>query len=284
MARLATTYLLFSLLLQPSAVRAGQPSGPAASPDMELSFRNEHGYLIVVEGGIGNLDKLTFILDTGVTRSVISKRIADKLGLQRRPRLVLNFNQNVAVDEAVIPYLAFGPIQKTNVTAHVGRLDRYSDFARDVDAIIGMDFLNQTNFSIDFAAKKILFHPVDTHTGNPDTNCLVVKVEVQGNPVTLILDTGIEGIFLYEGRLTRRIPKLKMAGKIEEVRIGHRMRARQVTLPEVRFGSKLRDATVLLIADPTQVMPESIDGFMGLGPLNARRINIDTVGGTLSWE
>ena len=44
-----------------------------------IPFQLEGGFLIEVEGRIGQLEGLKFILDTGATHSVIDRRIADRL-------------------------------------------------------------------------------------------------------------------------------------------------------------------------------------------------------------
>jgi predicted aspartyl protease len=269
-------------------VRAQEMISATTPLEREISFRSAHGYLIVVQGQIGNLDKLSFILDTGTTRSMISRKLADNLGLERHPFQLLNFGKSVSVECAIVPIVRIGPIRKTNVQLVVLDLAHYSRFADNVDGIIGMDLLDRNNFTVNFAARKVLFNTVSPDAtmrpAQSQRNCVTVTIEIQGQPVTLVLDTGVQGILLFERRLYSRIPALRTSGPPAEANIGGLVRAKQVTLPDVHLGSRILRPDVLLIdAPPDGVLP-GIDGFLGTGPLMARRINFDFVTGTLRWD
>src|SRR5580658_4389574 len=68
--------------------------------DSSVSFDLVSGFEVVVQGQIGDLDGLRFILDTGSTYSSIDSRVADRMGLHRRPGNVFNFDRNLAVEWA----------------------------------------------------------------------------------------------------------------------------------------------------------------------------------------
>ena len=125
----------------------------------ELPFRLSSGYLIQVEGRIGEHTHLKFILDTGATISMVDQRIAQKLKLDAHPAQSFNFDRNLQWETATIPEVQFGPIRAANVAVLVGDLARYSEFAGKADAIIGMDLLNLSNLTIDFAAGNLIFDP-----------------------------------------------------------------------------------------------------------------------------
>jgi Aspartyl protease len=48
---------------------------------VEIRFKLYQGYIIVVQGSIGTLQKLNFVIDTGAVPSVVDPRVAQKLGL-----------------------------------------------------------------------------------------------------------------------------------------------------------------------------------------------------------
>src|SRR5208282_166553 len=84
-----------------------RPSVPAAVANDErgpkgIPFDLLDGFLIAVEGRIGPLEHLKFILDTGVTRTVLDRKVADRLHLACLPREVLNYNRAVTVEWATI--------------------------------------------------------------------------------------------------------------------------------------------------------------------------------------
>jgi predicted aspartyl protease len=253
-----------------------------------LPFRFSEGYLIMVEGQIGTQTNLKFILDTGATISIVDRRIADKLKLPCHPAESLSFDRKLAWQSTTVPEVQFGQVKTKNIRMLVGHLGEYSEFAKKADAIIGMDLLKLINFSIDYDLKKIIFQ---THqrehipaSGEPLSECLILEVQVQGHPVRLIVDSGFPGLLLYEERLLKHIPALRIAGRPTGVSIGGRLQAKHAVLPDVVFGARNEEVSVLLVKAPPPDAISGIDGIVGLAPLKARRINFDFVGKTLTWE
>jgi len=182
-----------------------------------IPFRLDNGFLILVEGRIGTQSNLRFLLDTGATISILDKKMAEKLKLvEFRPPESFNFGRKIAWQMSNVPGVQFGPIKASSVKMLVGHLAVYSEYARNVDAVIGTDLLKLCNFSIDYDSKKIIFYSCQQDysqpSGEPLSECLMVEVQVQGHPVRLIVDTGFSGLLLYEERLLKRIPALKTQG------------------------------------------------------------------------
>jgi hypothetical protein len=133
--------------------------------------------------------------------SVVDRRIADALKLQRSPVESLSFTRKVACEVTTIPEVQFGQVKAQNIRMMVASLAEYSEFAKKADAIIGMDLLNLNNFSIDYGARKIIFHSRQREytppSGEPLSKVLTLELRVQGHPVRLIVDTGFPGLLLF---------------------------------------------------------------------------------------
>jgi predicted aspartyl protease len=254
----------------------------------ELPFRLSSGYLIEVEGRIGSQNNLKFILDTGATISIIDERVAEKLKLKRQPAESFNFDRKLKWESATFPEVQFGPTHAANVVMLVGHLATYSEFAKNADAIIGMDLLKLSNVTIDFGAGKLIFHPTaqKSHLAaeDPMAECLMVELRVQGRPIHLIVDTGLPDILLFEERFRKRVPGLRTAGSIKSVTMGGRVQAKQATVPDVLFGKTNRDVSILFVPAPAANILPGIDGIVGITALKARRVHFDFAGKTLSWE
>jgi predicted aspartyl protease len=277
-----------SLFFPSSSQAAGQPRPSENGAGSELPFRLSSGYLIQVEGRIGDQTNLKFILDTGASISMVDQRIAQKLKLDAHTAQSFNFDRNLKWETATVPEVQFGSIRAANVAVLVGDLAHYSEFASKADAIIGMDLLQLNNITIDFAAGKLIFDPTAPTAyaagGDPMTKCLVVQLQVQDRPVHLIVDTGLQGIVLYEDRLRQSVPGLRTAGSIKNATMGGRVAVKQATLPDVVFGSRNRQVPVLLMPSPGADMLPGIDGIVGVAALQARRVHFDFSSKTLSWE
>ncbi len=283
----------FSCLSEPFlchriASKTNNPGPSENASGSQLSFRLVSGYLIQVEGRIGDQTHLKFILDTGATISMVGQRVAEKLKLDAHPAQSFNFDRNLQWATATLPEVQFGPIRAGNVAVLVGDLARYSDFAGKADAIIGMDLLQLSNVAIDFGAGVLIFDPAPQKAylagGDPMMKCLVVELQVQDRPVHLLVDTGMSGILLYEERLRKRVPSLRTAGSLKSATMGGRMPVKQATLPDVVFGHRTREVPVLLLPSPAADMLPGIDGIVGISALQARRVHFDFSNKTLSWE
>jgi predicted aspartyl protease len=281
--------LAFLSLFMPSPLQADDQSRPSESvPGSALPFRLSSGYLIQVEGRIGGQAHLKFILDTGASITIVGQKIAQKLKLDAHPAQSFNFDRNLRWETATLPEVQFGPIRAANVAVLVGDLARYSEFASKADAIIGMDLLQLSDVTIDFGIGKLIFDLTEPRTysagGDPMAQCLIVELQVQDRPVRLIVDTGLQGMVLYEERLRKSVPELRTAGSIKNATMGGRMQVKQATLPDVIVGNRNRQVPVVFLPSPAAGTLPGIDGIVGIAALQAHRVHFDFSRRTLTWE
>jgi len=267
-------------------------SCPEAETPKAIPFDLTHGFLIVVEGRIAGLDHLKFILDTGVTRSVLDQKVADKLHVPRHAKPVLNYNRRVTVEWATIPDLQFGPRHVINATVLVADLLDFSELASDADALIGYDLLSLGNFAIDYKARRVLFGQRQQGASSPSITPapdhlkqLTVELRVQGHPISLIVDTGLQGMVLFEDR----IPQLKFEGNIATVPFGRHLQAKSATLRDVNLGSNAlgsnnKDLRVFLLTGPPRDEVPGIAGYFGTALLNARWIEFNIADNSISYR
>jgi predicted aspartyl protease len=275
-------------LFFPSPLQANDQSSLPENAPGALPFRITSGYLIQVEGRIGDQTHLKFIVDTGASISIVGQRIAQKLKLDAHPAQSFNFDRNLQWETATLPEIQLGPIRASNVAVLVGDLARYSEFAGKADAIIGMDLLKLSDVTIDFGAGDLIFDRTEpriyTAGGDPMAQCLIVEFQIQDRPVHLIVDTGLQGMVLYEDRLRKSVPELRMAGSIKNATMGGRMHVKQATLPDVIVGNRNRAVPVVFLPSPAADTLPGIDGIVGITALQAHRVHFDFFRKTLSWE
>lgn len=98
MRRLAI-YFAVAMLLVPSSARTDDKGPAVAANDQEIPFELSHGFLIAVRGRLGPL--------AGTSRSVVDRKIAEKLDLQRHPSRLANFGHEASVEAGTFPEVQF---------------------------------------------------------------------------------------------------------------------------------------------------------------------------------
>jgi len=272
----------------PCLALAQQGDMPATIAGGELPLSLSNGFLIVVEGHIGSLSKLKFILDTGTTRSIVDRKVAEELQLPRYPRRMFDIDKFVDVDWAVFPEVQFGPVQVENASLSVADLALFSTLASHVDGLIGADLLSLNSFTIDYDQKKVVFRSLERAASDDlrklHPPLLTVGMQVQGQLVHLLVDTGFPEILVFEDRLLKRITQLKSEHATGEFSVAGRLLVRRVTLPAVQLGTTRASFRVLLAQGPPDKIMPGVDGLLGTAALKARRINVNFVTQTFDWE
>jgi predicted aspartyl protease len=278
---------IFILALSCSDVCRGQSSSAVrrSNDDYTVPFDLRHDFLVVVEGRIGPLEHRKFILDTGASTTLVSHAIASQLSLRRQKGTVVNYQRNVPIEWAIFPEVQIGPILATNMRLMVADLTRFSDFAQDVDAVVGLDLLSKfQSIQIAYQARTIRFRVYGNslRVTLPRANSFLVSVQVQNRWVRLLLDTGLQGVLLYEERLRNRLPDLEQTNRTQ-VRIGP-LSGHRVFLPGLRIGSEETKIPVYLIAGRTDAVPADIDGYLGPRALNTQWVELDFDHMVMRWQ
>jgi predicted aspartyl protease len=255
-------------------------------PDTSMAFDLVSGFEVVVQAQIGELSGLRFILDTGSSSSSIDRRVADRMGLHRRPGNVFNFDRNLAVEWTDVSDLRIGPIHVAAIPMIVTRLAGISEFTENADGIIGMDVLSRARkISIDYE-RRCIFFELDEGRGSvapATTKAFVVPVVIQGTSMRLLVDTGFRYVLLYKDRLRSAVPNLRTQGEARGGMIGH-LQVTQVNLPGVQIFGVGAVIPVLLLDGPGKTDPGDLDGFLGPASLHARRLELDFATKTLRWQ
>jgi predicted aspartyl protease len=253
--------------------------------DSTMPFELVSDFVVVVEGQLGELHGLRFILDTGSSHTVIDRQIVDRLGLQRHPQgEVMNFNRYIPVEWAEVPNLRFGPIRATALRVLVVNLAEQSEFAQGADGILGLDLLSRARkLAIDYEKRLVHLEVYpDGKEATPASNGFVVPVVVQGLPMRWLVDTGFRDILVYKESLRTGLSHLRTEGRPKKVAMGP-LKATQVNLPGIQiFG---RDAvTQVFLIDKPKPNSGAVDGYLGPAALHAKRLELDFAAMVLRWQ
>jgi len=239
-----------------------------------IPFELRSGFLVVVEGRIGSLTPVRFVLDTGTTHSIMDTKIAARLGLPRKKGLVANLDRRVHVSWTNVPELQVGPLKIKGARVMVTKLRQLTELAEGIDGVIGMDVLRMSRgITINFETMQVVFR-TDGRSEQTATGPLLVRLEVQGEPLRLVLDTGARDIFLYQNRVREHAHGLAWEHQAARTRAGW-MRVRITPRLGLRLGERELEGSGFLMEKAPSSLPAEIDGFLGLGVLNARYVELD---------
>jgi predicted aspartyl protease len=261
----------------------------ASDNQSEIPFRFYRGYMIVVHGSIGDLDKLNLLIDTGAVPSVVDQRVARKLRLEGRRERLSVFSRDVRAQRVALPELRLGPIRAQSLEVLVRDLSFISEeLGVRIDALVGLDVLGRSNFSIRYQPKKIAFGPVEPCDSAMEFQAgpgfAYVILRVQDQPVHLMVDTGSRDLVFFESRIRGRLSGLRVLGNKTSSNMGGEVRLSRVRLSDVRLGPmQLETQDAVLMAAPGGEVP-GFDGLLGVASLGLKRIDFDFQRRTISWE
>jgi predicted aspartyl protease len=227
---------------------------------------------------IGALQRETCVLDTGASRTLISDRLRDRLGLTPVARAAVVSSAGSATHDVVrLPALAIGTVTHAGLFATVVPADRLRAITPRAACVIGHDFLSAQDYTIDYARNRLTW----THSSGGDgTSTRIPLMDVQGRyvaelpqsddgaiAVRLVPDSGASDIVLFSQPSPPALPLLPLfvpaAGRLSAATGSRDVRA--VRIERLVIGEiELRDRLAFLVS-------RSVDqrtGAEGLLPLH----------------
>jgi hypothetical protein len=292
-------YLLSVALVLPqlcfSQIQSAQPTPnldlPVTTTHVEIPFKLYRDYLIVVQGSLGTLGRLNFLIDTGVNPTAVDRIIAKQLGLAGRAQTLALLDQDMAVRQVVLPSLQVGPIRAESLPGMIQDLSSLQEaLGTRIDAVIGFDVLSLSSFSIDYRTHKIVFGPIESlptavpfDTGPP---VVTVRARVEDEPIRLLLDSGAAEFVLFECQLHGRLRQLPVSGVVRGFFNGANRESRltEVWLRGVRLGATDFGLQKALTAEKNANCGRSFDGVVGIRRFGLKWVAFDFQHQTFSWK
>jgi predicted aspartyl protease len=237
---------------------AGLVSNPAyAALGLEptpFRLRGEHDVIVPVM--LDGQGPYRFLLDTGSSRSAITRRLADTLRLAEmgQTRMVTPSGRRL-LPLAWIGRLEVGSAQAHGVQAMVvpeGDLGARGD----VDGLVGLDVLGRFAFTIDYKRRHIRWDGGDAGTVaagvrlplSSDGGRLVVTLsQPDGLPLRLVPDSGAEALVLFSSP-DRRAPRMTPLDAVGLRTLSGLRMVRRVAVDAIDVGDvQLRNQAALLV-------------------------------------
>jgi predicted aspartyl protease len=262
---------------------------PVSNHALELPIQLYRDYLVAVEGSIGNLEKLTFIIDTGAYPSMIDKRVATALALSETDGKVGLINQSAQTKFATLPFVRVGLARVEDVPVLVQDLSSLEKtLGRRIDAIVGLDVLGKTSFSINYRTKRLRFGSVEQsrstvsfETGQP---LITVEVRLHDRPVRLLVDTGAAALLLFQSRLQNPISLLAAGRAARATNVGGDFQLQPVLIPDMRMGKEELGPQTGYVAADQRDEGHDFDGLLSMRGLHLEEIGFDFESHEISWR
>ncbi|MBM3791453.1 MAG: hypothetical protein FJW35_14060 [Acidobacteria bacterium] len=267
---------------------SGCPAFGQAAQELPLEMR---GYRIIARGTIEGGHEVRMLIDTGTSCSVIDRRLASELKLQK---MLLNNAVNAhgrlfTQSWVLVHDIRLGPIttSRTCATADIP--------LPQVQMIIGLDILRRHNLTIDMESRKLVFDSTfEAEAGlpfDPDSPRIIVAASLEGREIRLILDTGAERPCLYGRKISGRLSKLSSKSQVELTGMSGALNGSEVYLRDLTIGRDRWDSVrFLIIQSPGSAAAGKAatdapwDGILAPGPLGIKRIHLDFRQGQVKWS
>jgi hypothetical protein len=252
----------------------------------EVPFELYQHHLVVTKGSIGPLQGRSLLIDTGTIPSMVDTRIARKLNLQTESSTLIAFGQQVPIQSAKFDGFRIGSLVSGPVSAGVSDLS-YLQGVR-IDAIVGLDVLARTNFSIDYRTRVLTYAP----EGREDTVApleivwpfVTVRMTIAGQQVRLLVDTGSSDLVLFKTGMPAALSGPPWRGDKTVQYASGAARLRRLELRDAGLGTHTWDKLSAWALDRVpDGYPPGIDGVLGVLALGCQRVRFDFERRELGW-
>lgn len=249
----------------------------AASPPVPLPFHLTHQGAIIVPAILNDSAPASFMLDTGSNGSVISEQLASTLGAKVVAKTTL-MSASGRTDALVvrIEHLAVGSASADGVLMTVASPDTLNlpDLATSghhVQGVIGQDVLGALRYTIDYSARRIIWH--EAAAGVPpratvlelesQDDRFVARVPQDRRVLRLVPDTGAEALVLFQNGGSI-LPSATVANEsVELTSLAGTRPARRAVVRALHVGSTmLMDVPAVIVNRECDSPP--LDGLLPL--------------------
>jgi len=265
----------------------------AAQQHSEVSFRLIDGWSMIVDGTLAGVPHQKMLIDTGAVPSVINARVAKRIGLSGSASELSLMNRSIAVERVHVPEVGLGPLSATvldMVSVDLEKLEQA--LATRIDAVIGLDFLAQRNFSLDYQHKRLIIGEDSISSGaitfeiehEAGGTYILIPMECGGQRLRILLDTGTRDFLLFKSRMRGGLQRLPARGQRANFNPAGQDQLTEVEIAFVRAGTLFREKQKAFVWATPEKEIRNIDGLLGPAALGIAVVRFDFNRHTVSLE
>jgi predicted aspartyl protease len=245
-----------------------------------IRFRTRANSMIVVPVRLNDRETVEFLVDTGATTTALTTETAVRLKLEASAHAEVDTpTGTITIPQGSLSRITMGERTVTNLKVYWTDLPLVMSIDRKLGGILGLNFLRQFNFAIDFGSKKITL--TDFAADEPSGERIPMQVEhgrmlvsasVDGTDIKLALDSGASNVFLYSSGCRKLQARINLAdSEWRVVSAGGGASLKSTNLNDLRLGNmSLGRLTIGLL----ESVERPADGLL---PLHLfRRIYVNT--------
>jgi predicted aspartyl protease len=297
MARSAKHFALILLFSCCGAFAFAAPH-PQSDTNTHLRVRTIAGYLMVVSVSINERGPFDFLIDTGTNTTLIDPQLATELGLQPKDRLKLaSLASATDVPRYYLQTFRVGPASVSNQEALAVQLPQLTALDHKIRGVLGMNFLLQFSFRLDYAHHTLELYPFPESAQVPgglrvpveiNESRLLIKVGSEASPSgtwKLALDSGISQFLIFQDRIAATQERscatanclMQVATNLAE------HRASTILLHDLFIaGAHLPETQVVVLRNDLQKPSDRQDGLLPAAPF--RSVFFDRTNATIIFS
>ncbi len=227
-------------------------------------------------------------MDTGAYPSIIDQKIAHNLGLAEQPARVNISIKSVQTGLVVLPSLHLGPVRVESLPVLTQDLSLFQKaMGYKVDAIVGLDVLRKSSFSINYRTKEMLFGPTESMSFSApfetDTPVVTIRMESRRRQLRLVIDTGGPDLMLFQSRMSDS-SGFQSLGTEKVTDPGGTFQRRRVRIPEVYLGKAQIGSQIGFVVDDRKDEGDNFEGVLGVRGAQFWKIAFDFEHRRFCWE
>jgi len=281
-ARNIALSLLFCCLTE--SALAASPA-PDSDTNTHLRVRTIAGYLMVVSVSINDHGPFDFLIDTGTNTTLIDPQLPTELGLAPKDRLKLaSLASATDVPRYYLQTFRVGPASISHFEALAVPLPQLTAFDHKIRGILGMNFLLQFSFRLDYEHSTLDLYPFPEAAQAPkglrvpveiNESRLLVKVDSDASPSgswKLALDSGISQFLVFQDRISRASQhSCRHANCLIQVSTNlAKAAAATVLIQDVSIaGARLPDTQLVVLRNDLQKKSDPQDGLLPAAPFHS---------------
>src|SRR5579859_1062425 len=267
-----------------AALAFAAPHNPDSATNTRLRVRTIADYLMVVGVSINDRGPFDFLIDTGTNTTLIDPQLATELGLEPQDKLKLASLASAAdVPRYYFQTFRVGPASVSNQEALAVPLPQLTALDRKIRGVLGMNFLLQFSFRLDYEHRTLELYPFPESAQAPaglrvpveiNESRLLIKVGSEASPTgswKLALDSGIAQFLVFQDRIAAADRSCGKTNCLMQVATNLAdQSASTILLHDVSIaGAHLPETQVVVLHNDLQKPSDHQDGLLPAAPFRS---------------